>query len=277
MTSRLTDGLYKEYEAFTERDLSRHDVVYLFVDGVYESVRKYSNGQTILCAWAILSDGSKQMLHLAAVESESQTAWEQFFEEMTARGLRQPLLIISDGAKGLHAAITRSFPRVDRQRCIAHKLRNLLSKLPKDKAIQKQIAAEVKAIYYAPDRATADTLIVGFLDRYSGKHPAMIKCFNDDLEACLTHLSYPAGHRKFIRTTNQLERSFEEEKRRTKTIPMHTNERAALKLVFGVLIRVSTKWIKVSMNDLERAQLRKLRDSKVKDQDNKYISYRLAA
>ena len=58
---------------------------------------------------------------------------------------------------------------------------------------------------------------------------------------------------------------------------MHTNERAALKLVFGVLIRVSTKWIKVSMNDLERAQLRKLRDSKVKDQDNKYISYRLAA
>jgi putative transposase len=96
--SHITDQLYREYEAFAKRDLSDLDVVYLFADGVYESVRKYTNGQTLLCVWAILSNGRKVMLQLAAVESESEAAWTAFFQEMVERGLRQPLLVVSDGA-----------------------------------------------------------------------------------------------------------------------------------------------------------------------------------
>jgi putative transposase len=275
-TSRLTDDLYKEYEAFSQRDLWQQDAVYLFVDGVYESIRSYANGQTILCAWAILSDGRKEMLHLAAVESESQTAWEQFFQEMLDRGLRQPLLVISDGAKGLHAAIARAFPKADRQRCLAHKLRNLAAKLPKDEAIRKPVLAEIKAVYYAVDRATAETFAAAVIERYTKTYPAMVRCFSDDLEACLIHLRYPAGHRRYIRTTNQIERSFEEEKRRTKTIPQHPNERGAMKLVFGVLLRVSQKWRKVPMTEFELTQLRNLRALKGIKEDNNYISYRLA-
>jgi transposase-like protein len=99
--SELNERLHDEYEEFKKRDLSSLDVVYLFVDGVYEAVRRYTSGQTILCGWAILSDGGKVMLDLSAVASESEEAWSLFFEEMKARGLRQPLLITSDGAKGL--------------------------------------------------------------------------------------------------------------------------------------------------------------------------------
>jgi putative transposase len=276
-TSRLSEKLYQEYEAFTKRDLSELDVVYLFVDGVYESVRRYTNNQTILCAWAILSNGRKEMLHLAAVESESTIAWEQFFQEMLDRGVRQPLVVISDGAKGLHQAIARCFPKADRQRCIAHKMRNLTAKLPQEEAIRKAVLERLRAVYYAPDRAAADVAASAIVDEYSRVYPAMVECFMDDLDACLTHLAYPMGHRKFIRTTNQLERSFLEEKRRTKVMPQHANERGALKLVFGVLIRVSAKWVRVRMSKLELTQLRNLRNLKAPQQDKNYISYRLAA
>ena len=97
--SHLTESLYEEYEHFSQRDLSHLDIVYLFLDGVYESVRRYSRNQTILCGWGICSDGSKVLLHLSAVRSESEDSWTSFFEELLSRGLRQPLVVISDGNK----------------------------------------------------------------------------------------------------------------------------------------------------------------------------------
>lgn len=99
--SQMTESLYTEYENFRNRDLSGYDVVYLFVVGVYESVRRYSQNQTILAAWAICSDGQKILLHLAAAGRESESSWGDFFEEMIGRGLRQPLMVTSDGQKGL--------------------------------------------------------------------------------------------------------------------------------------------------------------------------------
>lgn len=194
--SNLNKRLQEDYENFRNRDLSEFDVVYLFVDGVYESVKRYTNNQTLLCAWAICSDGSKQMLHLSAVASESQMAWEVFFEEMTSRGLRQPLLIISDGNKGVRPAIAKYFSRADLQRCIAHKLRNILAKLPKDKA--KEVLEEIKAVYYALDYDSAKIMAAQLIDKYIDIYPSAIKSFNEDLEACLVHLKYPLDHRKFI-------------------------------------------------------------------------------
>ncbi len=246
--SRLAGRLYAEYEAFRQRDLSELDVVYLFADAVYEAVRRYTDGQALLCVWAICSDGSKQLVDLAAVQSESQAAWERFFQDMARRGLRQPLVVISDGAPGLLGAITRCFPKADRQRCIAHKLRNVMQKLPKD--IASTVVAEIKAVYYAPDRHAADILMADLLEKYASVYPAAMQCVSDDLEACLVHLKYPAGHRRFIRTTNMLERTFEEEKRRTKVLPQHQHERGAVGLVFGVLMRASRRWCRVSMTPL---------------------------
>lgn len=277
--SRLTNQLHEEYEAFAARDLSELDVVYLFVDGVYEAVRSYTRNQAILCAWAICSDGTKQMLHLTCAGSETKDAWSAFFEEMTGRGLRQPLLVVSDGAKGLMAAIEEHLPQTGRQRCLAHKLRNLASKLPRDPELRAPVMERVKAVYYAPDRETAELLAERLVDDYADEYPALVKCFSDDLEACLTHLGYPLAHRRYIRTTNLLERSFVEEKRRTKTIPQHVNERGATKLVFGVLIRASRRWNRVKMTRLELAQLRNIRKFMNPDSDKQTqtISLPLAA
>lgn len=274
--SQLSRRLYEEYESFSRRDLSTCDVVFVFVDGVCEAIRKYTNGQTLLCAWAICSDGTKQFLHLAAVQSESQEAWEAFFQDMQHRGLRQPLLVISDGGQGVIRAIQTKFPKADRQRCIAHKLRNLLAKLPKD--VAGTILLEFKAVYYAADRQAADVLAARIIEKYAQIYPAAIKCFTEELEACLVHLKYPEGHRRYIRTTNLLERTFEEEKRRTKVLPQHQHERGAVGLVFGVLWRASKNWQRVSMTPLELAQLRNIRAIMCPtNHPSDFISYELAA
>jgi transposase-like protein len=274
--SRLNDRLHQEHQAFRERDLSTLDVAYLFVDGVYEAVRRFINGRVLLCAWAITSDGKKHLVDVMAAQSESTDAWEVFFNDMLRRGLRQPLLVVSDGAGGIHAAIERAFPRADRQRCLVHKLRNIGAKLPK--AIAGNILAEVKAVYYAPDRATADTLAAQFIEKRIREYPTAVQCFSDDLDACLTQLNYPMGHRKFIRTTNLLERAFVEEKRRTKVFPQHQDERSMLGLVFAVLYRASERWYRVSMTSLELVQLRSIRSLKAPvDHDNGFLSYRIAA
>ncbi|NQU68382.1 MAG: IS256 family transposase [Candidatus Marinimicrobia bacterium] len=276
VVSGLTETLNEEYRLFCERDLSSYDIVYLFVDGVYESIRRYTNNQTILCAWAICSDGRKVLLHIEAAQSESEDSWSVFFEGMINRGLRQPLALISDGHKGLKNAITRVFPNAKRQRCIAHKLRNILNKVPHH--VQHEVKDLVKMVYYAADRDTAEYIAGQVIEKYAEVYPAMVRCFQEDLDACLTHLDFPDGHRRLIRTTNLIERSFVEEKRRTKIIPQHQNEKGAMKLVYGTLIRSAARWQRVTMSDLDLTILKNLKKTItgkiVSDEDR--ISYLLA-
>ena len=274
--SRVSARLYEEYQAFSNRDLSQMDVVFLFFDGVYEAVRRYTNGQALLCAWGVCADGKKVFLHLAPVQSESTDAWEVFCQDLIRRGLRQPLLVITDGGVSVITGVMKHFPKADRQRCIAHKLRNIAQKLPKDHL--KTVVTELQAIYYAPDRMTADLLAERFIEKYAPIYPGAVKCFMDDLDACLVHLKYPEAHRRFIRTTNLLERCFEEEKRRTKILPQHQHERGAVGLVFGVLYRVSQKWQRVTMTEHELTQLRHIRSLMCPEtNDSQFISYRSAA
>ena len=272
--SHINEKLNEEYESFGKRDLSQYDVVYLFADGVYESIRSYTSNQAILCSWGICSNGTKILIHVSAVQSESTEAWTVFFEDLLNRGLRQPLLVISDGARGIHKAIGQCFPRADRQRCIAHKLRNIMAKLPLDK--RQEILEKVRAVYYASDEGTAEMLAAQVIEQYAGLYPAAIQTFSEDLDACLVQLKYPAGHRRHIRTTNLVERAFEEEKRRTKVMPQHINEKGALGLVFAVLWRASVRWYRIPMTQLDLAQLKNIRKLICREQDDgEFISYRL--
>ena len=276
--SRVTDSLNAEFEAFQKRDLSNLDVVYLFVDGVYEALRfETTNNEAVLCAWAILSNGTKALLHLALGNKESYDSWQDFFRNMQGRGLRQPLLVIGDGAPGLIKAIGDSFPLAERQRCIAHKLRNITGKLPKSAG--SEVMPQVRAIFYAVNREVAELTATQFVEKYGDVYPAAVNCLQDDLKACLSFLAFPYGHHRFIRTTNLLERSFGEEKRRTKTIPKFPTEKSGLKLVYGTLIRVSRRWQRVQMSDFDLAMLKKLRKLRAPKEldDANFISWRMAA
>ena len=255
--SEITDRLWEDYQAFCSRDLSGIEVAYLFADAIYESLRRYGAKEGILAAWCITTDGRKVLLHLAVGNKESEECWTEFFRHMIERGLRIPTTVTSDGAPGLLAAIAQVFPKSIRIRCWYHKMANIRSKLPADQA--DEVLAHVRAIRDAPTHEAGAAMAAGVLERFVDRFPAAMACVADDLEASLAHLRVPPRHRINVRTTNLLERTFEEERRRTKVIPRLLDEKAAMKLVFATLIRVSDRWQRVAVSDLERQQLHLLR------------------
>ncbi len=119
--------------------------------------------------------------------------------------------MVSDGAPGVIKAIETCFPRSARQRCLAHRMRNLAAKVPED--IWPEVKARIQAVYQAPSRAIARDLAQGVIADYGKELPSAIACFQDDFEACIAHLRIPVTHRRVIRTTNLLERIFVEGKR----------------------------------------------------------------
>jgi transposase-like protein len=256
--SQVTEVLWDEYEAFAERDLSGFEVAYLFLDAVYESLRQQGGGKEgVLCAWAICADGRKVMLHLALGNKESYPNWLEFLRNMVKRGLRTPVLVTTDGAPGLIRAVEEVFPNSLRQRCLAHKTRNVTDKVP-DSA-RAEVKGAIRAAYYAPNREVAEMVAADVLKTYHSRFPSAMRSFQDDWEACIAYLRCPAIHHKRIRTTNLLERSFLEERRRTRTIPRFFTEKSCLKLVFATLLRTSQRWQGVRMSEIERQQLKLLR------------------
>jgi transposase-like protein len=256
--SQITEVLWDEYEAFAERDLSGFEVEYLFLDAVYESLRQQGGGKEgVMSAWAICADGRKAMLHLALGNKESYANWLEFLRDMVRRGLQTPVLVTTDGAPGLMRAVEEVFPNSLRQRCLAHKTRNVTDKVPDSP--RTEVKNAVRAAYYAPNRGVADMIAADVLKTYQRDYPAAMRSFQDDWEACVAYLRCPAIHHKRIRTTNLLERSFLEERRRTRAIPRFFSQKSCLKLVFATLWRASQRWQGVRMTEIERQQLKLLR------------------
>ena len=255
--SEITDRLWEQYEEFCGRDLSSISVEYLFCDAIYESLRRWGAKEAVLVAWCVDTDGRKHLLHLTVGNKESEDCWVEFFRHMVARGLRGPTSVTSDGAPGLINAIGTVFPKSLRVRCWYHRLSNLRAKLPDDQA--PQVLAEIRAIRDAATLDAARAQADRVLNRYRGEFPSAMACLEDDLEALLAVHRVPVRHRINVRTTNLAERSFEEERRRTKVIPRLLDERSAMKLVFATLIRCAQRWCRISVSDLERHQLQQLR------------------
>jgi putative transposase len=255
--SEITDQLWEDYQAFRTRDLSGIDVSYLFVDGIYESLRRYGAKEGILAAWCITADGRKVLLHLAVGNKESEACWTEFLRDMVGRGLKIPTSVTCDGAPGLLNAVAKVFSKSLRIRCWYHKLSNIRSKLPAEGA--EEVLAHVRVVRDAPTLEAGEQAAAAVIERFGDRYPAAMACLADDLEASLAHLRLPVRHRINTRTTNLLERTFEEERRRSKVIPRFGDEKSAMKLVFATLMRVSDRWNRVSVSEIERQQLRLLR------------------
>ena len=256
--SEITDGLWEDYQAFCERDLSQFPVEYLFVDAIYESLRRQGNvKEALLCAWGICRDGRKVLLHLELGNKESTVAWRDFFRAMQVRGLPVPTMVTSDGAPAIIAVIEELYGDSLRQRCLFHKTKNILAKVPD--AQQQTVKRAVQSIWNAPNRPTADLLVQDFIAQFGTNLMRANACLQDDLDACLSFLRCPPLHHKRIRTTNLIERSFLEQRRRTKTIPRFWDEKSCLKLSFAVLMQASERWQNVGMGDVEVAMLKQLR------------------
>jgi len=256
--STITEVLWEDYQRFCGRDLSNYDVVYIVVDAVYESVRAHvKSNEAILAAYGILSDGRKILLHMALGQKENYDFCKEFLRDMLSRKLNIPLAINSDGAAGMIKAINEVFPHSLRLRCWVHKMRNLSNKLPPE--VWNEIKAEVTAIRDSLSYDEGENKLIDIVRQYESKYPSFTKCLADDYQALLHVLRLPRRHQKYIRTTNLIERTFVEERRRTKIIPQFLTEKSCLKLIFSVLYRVSLNWRKIPVSEMDRLKINQLK------------------
>jgi transposase-like protein len=262
--SEIGERLWADYQAFSQRDLSEYDIAFLFVDGIAKRIRSGQRREPVMAAWGFSHSGAKVLLSMMAGSKEDAETVSAFFQDMRSRGLGDPLLVVSDGAPGIVKAIEICFPKSARQRCLAHRMRNLAAKVPED--LWPEFKVRATAAYQAPSRAIARDLAEGLVSDYETDLPSAVACFTDDLEACIAHLRMPVNHRRAIRTTNLLERLFLEERRRLKIIPNAFGEKPVLKLMFGAMIRAAERWRPIKITAFERRQMEAARE----DLDQEY-------
>ena len=176
---------------------------------------------------------------------------------MTARGLEEPLLVVSDGHKGLKKAVRGVFPRAFEEPFLAHKMRNIIRKVPRK--LQKEIKGLVLAVFYASSYEQGLRQGNELIARFNNRYPSAMECPSEDLEECLTYLRFPVAHHKAISTTNLLERSFGEGRRQTKVMPRFPSEESCLRLAYASLITASKSWHGVRMTLDIRWQFEALR------------------
>jgi transposase-like protein len=255
--SELSATLSEEYEAWRTRDLSQETVTYLFIDTVYEPLRRWGQKTGILCVWAICEDGRKVLMSLSTTNSESYESCVDVLRGLVKRGMRTPVTITTDGAGGLTKAIDAVWPKSLRIRCWFHKMQNFQQKVP------ARAWPEVKALLVdmrdAPSREKAEQRRDAIVEQYQREFPELCRCLLDDAAASLNHLAVPQRHQQYVRTSNLVERAFVEERRRTKVIPHLWAEGDVVMLVYGVLIRVSERWGKKCFSEFEQQQIRSLR------------------
>jgi putative transposase len=266
--SAICARIKEEYEAWARRRLDEVRLDYLFLDASFFRMHPGSPAEPVLAAWGITTDGKPAFIGLAPGTGESADAWAAFLADLKDRGLASPLLVISDGAPGLIAAIEQAYPQALRQRCLIHRARNVLAKVPAG------MQAEVKDAYWklfdTEELKTPpgprlveiiDARISEMAARYGATYPSAMKCLATDREGLTAYLRFPAGHHHRIRHSNFIERTFGETRRRTKVIGRLPGETSCLTLVWAVLDRASAGWRGLTMTSGGLRLLQDLRRS----------------
>ncbi|MEK6960215.1 MAG: IS256 family transposase [Nanoarchaeota archaeon] len=257
---RISGRIVDEFNKWKKRDLSMLEVVYLVLDGVRLGVRSgTTQKEAVLVAWAFLEDGSRELVGVSLGNSESYNAWKGFLEDLLRRGMGAPMLTVIDGCPGLIKAVDEVFPESDKQRCTKHRTDNVLDKvLEDDKA---SVMASLRKVFYASTYEHAKEALELFKKKWSLKYPSAVECLIENIEDCLTYYKYPYQHWLKIRTTNIVERSFKEVKRRVKVAGRFQNEERGLTMVYWQLKEL--KWNGVSMTREAKAILTRILASRM--------------
>jgi transposase-like protein len=245
--SRICEQVKDEFDAWKTSSLAEVELDYLFVDGSFFKMHPGAPAEPVLVAWGITAAGKPVLLGLEPGNAESTDAWAGFFGGLRARGLGDPLLVISDGGAGLIAAVELVFADSLRQRCLVHRARNLLAKVPAH--AQAKVKAEYWAIFDDLDAEPGEAAVAeatrrarSFAAKWRKLYPSAVACLQDDFEHLVTYLRFPTEHQGRIRHSNFIERTFGETRRRVKVIGRLPGERTCLSLVWAVLDRASRGW-----------------------------------
>lgn len=239
--SRAAAELDELLEAWRTRELGRYR--YVVLDAQYEKVRQ--GGQVldaaILIACGVGADGQRDVLGCSVSLSEAEVHWRTFLAGLKDRGLHGIELVVSDAHEGLQAARKAVFGSVPWQRCQFHLQQNASQYVP-SLAMRGPVAADIRSIFNAPDQEEAEHLLEKFLKKYAKTAPKLVKWAEENLREAFTVFSFPASHRRRLRTTNLVERLNEEIRRRTRVARLFPSEASCLRLVTAIVMEIAEDW-----------------------------------
>jgi putative transposase len=255
--SRIASRLEEEQTAWRERSLEGKAYPYLYLDATYLKVR-WGAGVTsmaLLVCVGVDEEGFREVLAVEVAGSEKGVAYASLLLGLVDRGLRGVRLVVSDDHEGIKAAVAGELPGVHWQRCVVHFERNVLSSVPA--GAMSEVAEDLKAIFKVRRQRTAQALAREFIELYGKRFPKAVSVFETGIGDALTYLNYPGSHHAKLRTTNMLERLFEEVKRRTRVVGVFPNETSASTLATEIALRSSEQWALrryLTMDVLETAE-----------------------
>ena len=250
--SRLTAEWQGEYERWQKRDLSARRYVYVWADGVFLQARMEDHGECMLVLIGATPEGKKELIGFQVGVRESAQSWRELLVEVKSRGLTiAPEIAVGDGALGFWKALDEVFPGTRHQRCWVHKTANVLNKVTL--SVQTNMKKDLREIYLAPNRASAEVAINVFAEKYGAKYDKAVECLTKDREALLALYEFPAEHWDHLRTTNPIESVFATVRHRTVRTKGSLSPTTARLMVFKLLCAASKTWRRLkSTNQLPK-------------------------
>ena len=239
--ARLRDAWQADYLRWQRRDLAARHYVYLWADGVYLQARMEPQAECMLVLIGATPEGKKELVGFQVGLRESAQSWRELLVDLKARGLAiAPELATGDGALGFWKALEAVFPTTRHQRCWVHKTVNVLDKLPK--SVQPAAKQDLREIWQAPDRATAEAAIATFAEKYAAKYEKAVTCLTKDRDALLTFYDFPAEHWDHLRTSNPIESVFATVRHRTVRTKGALSQDTARLMVFKLVMAAAKTW-----------------------------------
>lgn len=232
----------KELKSFQEKELS-DEYQFLFFDGISSKTKHISvERDMMLVGLGLKKNGTKEIIGARLSKSESEKDWTAFLVDLKSRGLKGKAvqLIAIDGNAGLKAALRSVYPFTPIQRCIAHKMRNVAVKIKRVR--QAACLKGAKAIWASPSRTEAIRRFKAWKTEWNDVEERAVACLEKDLDECLTYFQFANTLWKKIRTTNIIERTFREVRRRTRPMSIALQPKATERLFSGIATNLNQSW-----------------------------------
>ena len=239
--SRITDKILPVAKEWQQRPLESIYAVE-FLDAIHYHVR--SEGQivkkAVYIAIGIDLDGKKDVLGMWVGENESAKFWATVLNGLRNRGVEDIFIACTDNLNGFSDAIAAVYPKTDIQNCIIHQLRNS-SKYVSYKDL-KALMADLKAVYAAPDEASALAALELFSGKWGKKYPKISQSWQSNWANLSTYFKFPAELRKLIYTTNAIEGFNRQLRKVTKSKSVFPTDDSLFKMLYLAMIDITKKW-----------------------------------
>ena len=238
--ARANKSLLKGFESWSKRPLGDLDLVFAWADGVYLGAGPDDERRVFLVVLGGDRSGHKHLIALREAMGESESAWSELIADLKLRGLREPALLVGDGASGLWVAANKSWTATAQQRCWIHKGRNVEEKLPK----KHQAAARksLRDIMHAETESLARRKLETLATSYDKSYPKAAACLRDDCDRLFAYYQFPHATWVHLRTTNPIESIFAPIRQRTDAMKRLRTAEFATAVTHALILKLAPTW-----------------------------------